>query len=241
MITLKNITKSYTTNNTQKLVLDNINLSIKTNEIFGIIGESGAGKTSLLRIILQLETPDEGQVLLNNLDLSLSENLKLFREESATVYQDANLLNNKTCFENVNLPLKLRNIKDDQLVEKMLSFVGLEDFKDKYPSTLSGGERQRVSIARALVTKPKILICDEPTSSLDYQSTQAMKELFKRIQMEFGTTMIIVSHDLDFAKSICHKIALIDQSKLTKTFIIEPHSENHSPLEYREYVEDYLK
>lgn len=241
MITLKKIKKSYTTKQQHQIVLDDINLNINSNEIFGIIGESGAGKTSLLRILLQLEKPDEGQILLNNVDLMTPTHLKLFREQSATVYQDANLLTNKTCYENVYLPLKLRNIKDTGQVEKMLRFVGLEHCKDKHPSTLSGGERQRVSIARALVTQPKILICDEPTSSLDYQSTQSMKILFEQIQLKFGTTMIIVSHDLDFAKSICHRIALLDKSKLSKVYTLDKNLVTEKPLQYKDYVEEILK
>lgn len=237
MITFKSVNKIFTNKHSSKHVLHDISFTVNQGEIFGIVGESGAGKTTLLKLLLQLEKPSSGSIHFNNNDLSVNSFKKTFRSMSASVFQDANLLHNINCYNNVYLPLKLRKTKDTGQVHQSMAFVGLSGFDEHFPSTLSGGEKQRLSIARALVQKPKILICDEPTAALDYQSTQNMIQLFANIQKTYGTTIIIVSHDLSFAKAICNRVALIDKGRLETIYENKQNQETNSPNSYKEYVE----
>ena len=214
MITIKNISKSYSTKGTSKKVLDDVSLSFKESEIYGIIGESGAGKTTLLRLLLGLENPDIGKIQYMGSDLSTNNFIKQMRQITSVVFQDYNLLNNKNCYDNVALPLKIQKNVQPKAITDALEFVGLSGFEKQYPATLSGGEKQRLAIARALVTKPRLLICDEPTAALDHQSTIRILNLLKEIHKNYGTTIIIVTHDLKFAKNICHKVALFEKGHL---------------------------
>lgn len=140
-------------------------------------------------------------------------------------------MNNLSIFDNVNLALKLKGIRDKERVEKILDFVGLKDFMRKFPSQLSGGQKQRVAIARALVTKPDILLCDEPTASLDMKTSFEILNLFKEIREEYGTTIIIVSHDLDVIRYLCDKVAILEKGKIYEVFKVN----NKERL-----IEDYI-
>ena len=159
MIQFSNVSKVY-----ENPVLENISFQIDPGEIYGFIGESGAGKSTILKLINQLETQTSGTIKVNNIDVSTLNNqeLRLFRQDIAVIFQDYNLLMNKTVYENIELPLKLRKNVDGSDIDKVLDYVGLLAKKDSYPHSLSGGEKQRVAIARALVTNPKILLCDGP-------------------------------------------------------------------------------
>lgn len=241
MIQFQSVSKTYNQGKIEKNVLKDISFKVQEGFIFGLIGESGAGKTSLLKILLQLEKPSSGHVLINGQDLAIEQHRKSFRQFSSVVFQDANLIHNKTCYDNVFLPLQLRRKKDEGQVEQCLEFVGLKGFEKRYPATLSGGEKQRLSIARALVTNPKILICDEPTAALDFQSTQVMKNLLLDIQKTYGTTILLVSHDLMFAKSVCQHIALIDEGRLASVYEVDRKSDESDPTSYKDYVEEMFK
>lgn len=223
MIELVNTTKRFEGKSGSFLAVDNISLSIKDQEIFGVVGESGAGKSTLVRFINALERPDSGQVLVDNVEvMSLSKGeLQYFRKDIGMIFQQFNLLNNKTVAENVHLALEIHPYDDPLSVDEVLSFVGLSDKKDHYPSQLSGGQKQRVGIARALVTRPKILLCDEPTSALDAKMTDEIVSVLKRAHAKFNMTIVIVTHELDVIKAMCHRTAILEHGKLVDVLDIK--------------------
>lgn len=218
-----NTTKRFEGKSGSFLAVDNISLSIKDQEVFGVVGESGAGKSTLVRFINALERPDSGQVLVDNVEvMSLSKGeLQYFRKDIGMIFQQFNLLNNKTVAENVHLALEIHPYDDPLSVDEVLSFVGLSDKKDHYPSQLSGGQKQRVGIARALVTRPKILLCDEPTSALDAKMTDEIVSVLKRAHAKFNMTIVIVTHELDVIKAMCHRTAILEHGKLVDVLDIK--------------------
>lgn len=211
MIQFSNVSKAY-----ENPVLENISFQIDLGEIYGFIGESGAGKSTILKLINQLETQTSGTIKVNNIDVSTLNNqeLRLFRQDIAVIFQDYNLLMNKTVYENIELPLKLRKNVDGSDIDKVLDYVGLLPKKDSYPHSLSGGEKQRVAIARALVTNPKILLCDEPTSALDDKNTRYLLDVLRDINAKMNTTILLVTHQLEVAKAICDRVAILQDHKL---------------------------
>ncbi|MFL2135376.1 methionine ABC transporter ATP-binding protein [Ruoffia sp. FAM 24228] len=223
MIELVNTTKRFEGKSGSFLAVDNISLSIKDQEVFGVVGESGAGKSTLVRFINALERPDSGHVLVDNVEvLSLSKGeLQYFRKDIGMIFQQFNLLNNKTVAANVHLALEIHPYDDPLSVDEVLSFVGLSDKKDHYPSQLSGGQKQRVGIARALVTRPKILLCDEPTSALDAKMTDEIVSVLKRAHAKFNMTIVIVTHELDVIKAMCHRTAILEHGKLVDVLDIK--------------------
>ena len=218
-----NTTKRFEGKSGSFLAVDNISLSIKDQEVFGVVGESGAGKSTLVRFINALERPDSGQVLVDNVEvMSLSKGeLQYFRKDIGMIFQQFNLLNNKTVAENVHLALEIHPYDDPLSVDEVLSFVGLSDKKDHYPSQLSGGQKQRVGIARALVTRPKILLCDEPTSALDAKMTDEIVSVLKRAHAKFNMAIVIVTHELDVIKAMCHRTAILEHGKLVDVLDIK--------------------
>lgn len=238
-----NVSKSYLSNQEKVEAVKEINLKIENNEIFGIVGESGAGKSTLLRFINLLEKPDEGQVLVDGVNLlSLSrQQLNLQRKSMSMIFQHFNLLNNKTVADNILLPLALHDYRDTMDLDEVLEFVGLKAHKYHYPSQLSGGQKQRVGIARALITKPKVLLCDEPTSALDVMRTSEIIQLLQRAHHELEMTIVLVTHELDLIRRLCHRVAVVDQGQLID--IVENHvlhSEDY-PNSYYESVLEVLR
>lgn len=223
MIKLHNVSKRYDS----FAAVDSVSLQIQPGEIHGIIGASGAGKSTLLRMINFLERPDEGEVQVNGetLNTLAEKELRQMRQSLAMIFQGYHLIENKTVFDNVRVPLEIaktpKNEQRDQIMEA-LSFVGLDTLKDQYPSQLSGGEKQRVAIARAIVNQPQILLCDEPTSSLDPNTTVEVLEVLQRINQEFNVTIVIVSHEMDVISSICDRVTVMDTGKIYETMTIEP-------------------
>ncbi|MDN6161382.1 MAG: ATP-binding cassette domain-containing protein [Atopostipes sp.] len=223
MIRLNNVSKSYESFS----AVQSVSLAIAPGEIHGIIGASGAGKSTLLRMMNFLERPDKGEVkvndqILNNLH---KKQLRHMRQSLGMVFQGHYLIENKTVYENVVLALEIaqtpKENRKNQVME-ILSFVGLETFKDKYPSQLSGGEKQRVAIARAIVNQPQVLLCDEPTSSLDPNTTAEVLELLKRINQEFNVTIVIVSHEMKVIKSICERVTIMVAGERYDTIKVNP-------------------
>jgi D-methionine transport system ATP-binding protein len=218
MIDLCGITKSFA----GKPAIQNISLFIQEGEIFGIIGKSGAGKSTLLRCINLLERPDTGQVIVDGQDLmTLSrKDLALARHKIAMIFQHFNLLNSKTVYENIALPMRIQGIDEDSIklkIEELLVLVELTDKKEAYPSQLSGGQKQRVAIARALTCAPKILLCDEATSALDPETTESILNLLKKINALYGITIVLITHEMDVIKRICKRVAIIDDSNIVET------------------------
>lgn len=219
MIELKNITKIVADD--ASIILDKINLTIEPGEIFGLIGASGAGKTTLLRSINLLERPTEGQILINSIDVSKLDKpaLRLQRRKIGYIFQQFNLLSSRTAEKNIALPLELKGVEPSLIkerVQKLLSLVKMEDKGQLYPEQLSGGQKQRIAIARALAADPEILLCDEPTSALDQSSTQSILNLLKEINDHFNITIVIVSHELDVIKQICHRVGIVHSGKLVE-------------------------
>lgn len=199
--------------------LHDIDLSIASGEIFGIIGRSGAGKSTLLRCINLLERPDAGQIVVDQrhlLDLTPAQ-LRQARHHIAMIFQHFNLLTSKTVYENIALPLRIQQQNETvirQKVEELLALVELENKRHAYPHALSGGQKQRVAIARALSSTPQILLCDEATSALDPESTQGILTLLKKINHLYGITIVLITHQMEVVKRICHRLAVMEHGEI---------------------------
>lgn len=221
MIALKNLTKIFHTPNGDITALKNISLDIADGEIFGIIGLSGAGKSTLVRCINLLECPNEGEVIIDGKDITKIPHKELLetRRNIGMIFQNFNLLAQRNVLKNVCYPLEIAGVKRDEAKKRaseLLELVGLADRKKAYPAQLSGGQKQRVAIARALATNPKYLLCDEATSALDPNTTQQILELLKRINREFGVTIIVITHEMKVIDTICDRVAVIDKSVIAE-------------------------
>ncbi|MFV0563924.1 methionine ABC transporter ATP-binding protein [Malaciobacter mytili] len=215
MIEIKNLNKYYG----QIKVLNNINLSIDKGDIFAIVGHSGAGKSTLLRCINGLEDYHEGSLLVNKKEVKNLTKLKLreFRKNIGMIFQHFSLLQRKTVFENVSLPMELWGYSKDEIEKKVLNLlelVGLESKVNSYPKELSGGQKQRVAIARALTLDPEILLSDEATSALDPNITTSILNLLKKINKQLNITIILVTHEMEVVKQIAQKALLLEHGNI---------------------------
>lgn len=232
MIEIKNLTKSYD----KKCILKNINLKINDNEQISIIGRSGCGKSTLLRCIARLEKIDKGQILIDNENVN---NIKKFYNKVGMVFQSFNLFENMTVLENLIIaPVKLKMYSKNEaikLAKNYLKEINLENKINEYPKNLSGGEKQRVAIIRALMEKPKILLLDEPTSSLDPQMKKEVLELVSKLK-DYNMTIIVVSHELNFVKDFSSRIIFVDNKTILSDDTVEEtfNSEN-------ETIKNFLK
>lgn len=234
MIQLKNVSKHFIENDNQKVVLNNLSFSINKGEIFGLVGKSGSGKSTLLRLMNGYITPDNGKIYLLGQHLTKKNNNQLVKKTS-TIFQSFNLLSNLNVIDNVLLPIKLRGLnKKDYYnrAKQLLEFVGLNDFEYNYIKTLSGGEKQRVAIARSLITNPDVIFCDEPTSALDDIVSYDVLSLLNKINKEFNTTIVIVSHNINVIKSVCHKVLILDEGEIIDIVTNQPNF--IKPLSYKE-------
>jgi len=201
--------------------LDAIDLEIRRGEVFGIIGRSGAGKSSLLRLLNRLEAPSAGQVLIDGEDIAglQGKPLQSLRRKVAMIFQHFNLLANSTVWENVELPLRMAGVPHAQRaarVRELLQLVGLAERAGNYPAQLSGGQKQRVGIARALVLQPQILLCDEATSALDPQSTESVLELLRDINQRLGLTIVLITHEMQVIRDLCDRVAVLEQGRIVE-------------------------
>lgn len=197
--------------------IHNVSFSVAEQEFVYIMGRSGAGKTTLFRIITKQEEPDSGEVWIENELVSpLSRKKKhLVRRKIGVVFQDFNLIDYKSVFDNVAFALEIRGLSRKYIhkqVELALDIVGLSQRHKNYPQMLSGGEQQRVAIARAIVTKPRILLADEPTGNLDYKTSESIMELFSRIN-QMGTSVLMATHDLDIVSGTGRRIIILDHGE----------------------------
>jgi len=210
-VKMENVWKSY---DGQRDILGGVNLTVEPEEVIVIRGRSGSGKTTLLSIIGCIDTPTKGSMLLNGYDaakLSEKELAKIRLHRIGIVFQSHNLIHDLTVFDNVLLPLKIAKSKDGtKRVKKLLGTFNILELADQKPAEISGGERQRVAIARALANNPSILLADEPTSSLDNNNCKTVISAFKKANKEFGTTVIIASHYLDFDEHVDKEYLLND-------------------------------
>ena len=219
MIDIKNVTKHFQQGKHTTVALKNINLHIPKGKIFGVIGSSGAGKSTLIRIVNLLERPTSGEVLIDGVALTSLSRQKLNheRQKIGMIFQHFNLLSSRTAFDNIALPLELAGKSKQQInakVSELLTLVGLADKADAYPANLSGGQKQRIAIARALASDPHILLCDEATSALDPATTQSILTLLEKINQTLGLTILLITHEMEVVKRICHDVAIISGGEL---------------------------
>lgn len=243
MITFENVSKYYSQNNKKITAIKDIDLVIHSNEIFGVIGESGSGKSTLLKLLNTLEKPDAGRITVNGKNLSerTEKEQREERKKTGMIFQHFNLLYNKTVAENVALPLKLSGINDQKKVNEALRFVKMEEKSDRFPTQLSGGEKQRAAIARALISDPKLLLCDEPTSALDGQHVYETAGLLKKVNESFGTTIVIVSHELELIRGLCSRAAIMEKGKILETLTISRTEETKTFSSYYDRVKEALE
>lgn len=226
MIEIKNLSKIYRDGNKDIYAVDDVSLKISKGEIFGIIGLSGAGKSSLIRCLNRLEEPNSGSIEIDGVnitDLNQSD-LRNERKDIGMIFQHFNLLDQKTVFQNIAFPLELLKKNKSEIenrVNELLRYVELEDKKHSYPSQLSGGQKQRVAIARSIANNPKVLLSDEGTSALDPKTTQSILDLLKRIRDEFGITVVMITHQMEVVKDICDKVAIMENGKVIEENTVE--------------------
>ncbi|MEA5017791.1 MAG: ATP-binding cassette domain-containing protein [Erysipelotrichaceae bacterium] len=216
MINLINVSKTFSN---QVEAVKNVSLQMKDEQVFGIIGYSGAGKSTLIRLINLLEKPDQGNVIVDGVDLTKlnQKELRESRKKIGMIFQRFNLFKSKTVFENVRYPLEntgMTKIAMKTRVLELLDLVGLSDKVSSYPSQLSGGQMQRVGIARALANNPKVLLCDEATSALDPQTTKSILKLLKDLNKKLKLTLVIITHQMAVVKDICDEVAIMDQGQV---------------------------
>lgn len=226
-IQLNNLTKSYKSADGLSVVtaVDGVSLTIPSNQIFGIIGKSGAGKSSLVRLISMMEHPDQGEVYydderVDNLD---EKQLVLKRRRIGMIFQNFNLFSSRSAAQNIAYPMEICGVPKDQIekrVDELLSLVELSDRKDARISTLSGGQKQRIAIARALANKPDILFCDEATSALDPQTTKSILNLIRKIQSQMNLTVVMITHQMEVVRDACSQVAVINEGKVVETGLV---------------------
>ncbi|MCH5291330.1 MAG: methionine ABC transporter ATP-binding protein [Treponema sp.] len=235
-INLEHLRKSYTDAGGKQIVaVHDISLDIPENTIFGIIGKSGAGKSSLVRLMSLLEQPDSGAVYYDGrrVDNLAKAELIQQRRKIGMIFQNFNLFSSRTAAKNIAYPLELCKTPKAVIqtrVAEMLSLVGLEDRGNAPISTLSGGQKQRVAIARALAAKPDVLFCDEATSALDPQTTHAILDLIRTIQAKMNLTVVMITHQMEVVRDACSQVAVIDAGAVVEqgqvtTLFSQPASE----------------
>lgn len=225
-IQIKDLQKEFISQNDTITALTGINLNINKGDIFGIIGMSGAGKSTLVRCINFLEKPTKGTIIIDDKDLSLlnDSELRHVRQNIGMIFQQFNLLMQRTVEDNICFPLEIAGLSKKEgrkRAAELLEIVGLSDKKKAYPSQLSGGQKQRVAIARALATNPQILLCDEATSALDPTTTRSILSLLKDINKKFGITIVIITHEMTVVEEICSNVAIIDDGILAEVGKVE--------------------
>ena len=200
--------------------LDGIDLEIKKGQVIVIIGPSGCGKSTFLRSLNLLETPTDGEIFLEGVDITdPKNNINLHRQKMGMVFQQFNLFPHMTVLKNITLaPMKLLKMSKEDSEEKALALlkrVGLEDRKDAYPSQLSGGQKQRIAIVRALAMNPEVMLFDEPTSALDPEMVGEVLEVMKELAKE-GMTMVVVTHEMGFAKEVADTVIFMEEGKVAE-------------------------
>lgn len=201
--------------------LRDVSFEVPAGSVFGIIGFSGAGKSTLIRTVNGLERPTRGRVLIDDVDVASLHGaaLREAQKQSGMIFQQFNLLATVKVRDNVALPLRLDGVNAAEArrrADEALQFVGLAEKADAYPGELSGGQKQRVAIARALVRRPKILLADEATSALDPTTTALIIDLLRDINREYGTTILVVTHEMEVIKDLAHEVAVMEAGQVVE-------------------------
>lgn len=224
LIEIKNLSKRFSSSQealSTVYALKDIHLSIPSGCIYGIIGRSGAGKSTLLRCLTGLEIPTEGTISIegNEFPYHSPHALTQWRKQIGMVFQHFQLFSSRTVAQNIAYPLEIAGMSSQQRtqrVDELLPLIGLESKKHHYPAQLSGGEKQRVGIARALASNPRLLLCDEPTSALDSRTTRDLLQLLNTLNQQLGVTLVIITHQLDVVKQICHRVAVLGEGRIVE-------------------------
>lgn len=218
MIDFEHVSKTYETHNSENLALDDINIHIDEGEFVFILGHSGAGKSTFLKLMQMEERPTEGKVFINGQDLTKIKRRKVpyLRRQMGVVFQDFRLIPTMTVYENVAFAMRVTNISTKKIKARVpfaLSLVGLEDKLDRLPDELSGGEQQRVALARAVVHSPKLIIADEPTGNIDPELSKEMMELLQAIN-NVGPTVVVVTHEHELVQEFDKRVITIEHGKI---------------------------
>ncbi|WP_028783605.1 methionine ABC transporter ATP-binding protein [Thalassobacillus devorans] len=221
MISIKELTKVFHTKDQDVMAVDNLDLDIQSGEIYGVIGYSGAGKSTFIRLLNRLEDPTSGSITIDNQEITgmKKNDLRLARQEIGMIFQHFNLLWSRTVKDNIAFPLEIAKVpkeKREERVKELVELVGLKGRENAYPSQLSGGQKQRVGIARALANKPKVLLCDEATSALDPETTDSILDLLVDINEKLGLTIILITHEMHVIRKICHRVAVMESGKVVE-------------------------
>ncbi len=221
VIQFERLHKSYDVADQPVVALHPLDLRIEAGEVFGIIGHSGAGKSTLIRLINRLEEPSGGRLRIDDEDVTALDRagLRTLRQRVGMIFQHFNLLSSRTVAGNVAFPLELAGTPRAQIdlrVAELLARVELTEHASKYPAQLSGGQKQRVGIARALATRPRILLCDEATSALDPQTTASVLALLAQINRELGLTIVLITHEMEVIRRVCDRVAVLDAGHLVE-------------------------
>jgi D-methionine transport system ATP-binding protein len=222
MITLKGISKTYASDNQAPVTaVQNVDLSIPQGCIFGIIGRSGAGKSSLLRVMSLLETPDTGEVYYHDARVDTLRGMALLerRRRMGMIFQNFNLLGSRNVLGNIAYPLEIDGMNRKQIETRVGELLELVDIADKRKARLrelSGGQKQRVAIARALAAYPEVLFCDEATSSLDPQTTRSILALIRDLQQQLKITVVLITHQMEVIREICQEVAVMDAGTIVE-------------------------
>ena len=221
-IKLEKLFKKYTGSEGKEVTaVNDVSLDIPSNTVYGIIGKSGAGKSSLVRLISLLERPDRGAVYYDDRrvdDLSKAELIRQHRR-IGMIFQNFNLFSSRTAAGNIAYPLEICGVSKARIRERvveLLELVGLKDRGDAPVSTLSGGQKQRIAIARALANNPDILFCDEATSALDPQTTRSILELIREIQAKMNLTVVMITHQMEVVRDACQQVAVLDNGRVVE-------------------------
>lgn len=216
LIELKDVTKTYKNGVT---ALSDVNLEIKKGEFVFITGTTASGKSTILKLLYREEKPNEGSVIVGGINVAKLRNRKVYRirRKIGVVFQDYKLLDKLTVYENIAFVLEMYGMKESEMrpkILKALEQVGLKEKSRAYPNQLSGGEQQRVSIARAIVTEPKVLICDEPTGNLDPQTSLEIMQVIDDINKNMGTTIIMVTHDATIVNRFRKRVVTLEKGRI---------------------------
>ncbi len=242
MIEIININKVYKNKHNTVVACKDINLNIKENDIYGIMGLSGAGKSSLIRLLNRLEEPTSGSILVNGSDITKysKEELRNYRKKTGMIFQHFNLLESRNVMGNIAFALEIAGWKDKNKIKErvleLLELVELSDKKSSYPAQLSGGQKQRVAIARALANSPNILLSDEATSALDPKTTKSILDLLKNIQKKLGLTIILITHQMEVIRSVCNRAAIMDKGIVIEEGTVEDIFSNPKTEIAKEFV-----
>lgn len=225
--------------------VDQINLTIKTGEIFGVIGYSGAGKSTFVRLINRLEEPTNGSVIVDGEELTTlkKKDLRIKRQDIGMIFQHFNLLWSRTVQENIAFSLEIAGVEKverNERVKQLIDLVGLTGKEDAYPSQLSGGQKQRVGIARALANRPKLLLCDEATSALDPETTDSILSLLVDINKKLGLTIILITHEMHVIQKICHNVAVMENGRIVEQGAVLDIFSNPSHQVTKRFVEQVM-